>query len=468
MWQKMAVDSKSTFVSDLGTGQQQEIRSEQVENAVGFLSHPKVRGSPVSSKREFLKGKGLTEAEIDEAFRRVPEIEQQTQSYNVGDINQAMKSATAPISKVVAQSPVGTPIQATQPGYSWLNVFLGFAFAGTTAYSVRKILGPVISRTVGRSSSSPPAGSEERRGRKEEEVPASQELIEAIRSQTEQMRDSLDSLKELIDKNGELSVISSSLSELRKEVNSIASKLEEDRTSEQPPKTTAASSRMIGNGTDAAAKDFEDSVESSNPQHPVSYMEVLEMLERGQTPPGIRDDINDKAPNPQVTPPPARLRPLPKPWKREASSEKGGLYAGDASGISGGEEEGSNSFIPTTVPEDDAQSLSISTLVRDVGTSASIFESATSPIRHSRSVIVGKLSPPSALEKREKSEGDREGIISEITEVSQPYVSEISSSSRKDGDASLSNSQGIPDGSGLGRPFSKGWKPPPLPSPSLN
>jgi len=37
-----------------------------------------------------------------------------------------------------------------------------------------------------------------------------------------------------------------------------------------------------------AAKDFEDSSELSKPQHPVSYMEVLEMLERGQTPPGIR------------------------------------------------------------------------------------------------------------------------------------------------------------------------------------
>ena len=181
----------------------------------------------------------------------------------------------------------------------------------------------------------------------------------------------------------------------------------------------------------------------------------------------LQDDIDDKAPNPQVTPPPARLRPLPKPWKKETSSENDimpELYARGASGISGGEEEGSNSFIPTAIPEDDAQSLSISTLVRDVGTSASIFESATSPLRHSRSVIVDKRSPL----KMEKSEWDREGTLSETMEVSQPFVSEISSSGKKYGYASLSNSEGIPDGSGLGRPFSKGWKPPPLPSPSLN
>lgn len=212
-----------------------------------------------------------------------------------------------------------------------------------------------------------------------------------------------------------------------------------------------------------AAKDLEDSYEPSNPQHPVSYMEVLEMLERGQKPPGIRDDINDKAPNPQVSPPPARLKPLPKPWKRDTSSANGGPYVGDTSGISGGEEEGSNSFTPAaTTPEDDAQSLSISTLVRDVGTSASIFESATSPIRHSRSVIVDKLSPQSR--KSGKSEGAREDIIPDTMGGPQPSLSDVVNSSI----ASLPNSEGIPDGSGLGRPFSKGWKPPPLPSPSLN
>lgn len=48
------------------------IREEQVQNAVKFLSHPKVRGSPVIYRRSFLERKGLTKEEIDEAFRRVP------------------------------------------------------------------------------------------------------------------------------------------------------------------------------------------------------------------------------------------------------------------------------------------------------------------------------------------------------------------------------------------------------------
>eukprot|EP00878_Enallax_costatus_P024627 GHUV01026301.1.p1 GENE.GHUV01026301.1~~GHUV01026301.1.p1 ORF type:complete len:217 (+),score=39.89 GHUV01026301.1:83-652(+) len=49
------------------------LREDQIQNAVAFLSHPKVRGSAISAKRSFLEKKGLTAAEIDEAFKRVPE-----------------------------------------------------------------------------------------------------------------------------------------------------------------------------------------------------------------------------------------------------------------------------------------------------------------------------------------------------------------------------------------------------------
>ena len=48
------------------------MREDQVQNAVKFLSHPKVRGSPVMYRRSFLEKKGLTKEEIDESFRRVP------------------------------------------------------------------------------------------------------------------------------------------------------------------------------------------------------------------------------------------------------------------------------------------------------------------------------------------------------------------------------------------------------------
>ncbi|KAJ6339809.1 hypothetical protein OIU77_007700 [Salix suchowensis] len=56
------------------------MREEQVQNAVKFLSHPNVRGSPVMYRRSFLEKKGLTKKEIDEAFRRVPDLTPSTQA----------------------------------------------------------------------------------------------------------------------------------------------------------------------------------------------------------------------------------------------------------------------------------------------------------------------------------------------------------------------------------------------------
>jgi hypothetical protein len=50
----------------------QAVREDYIQNAVKFLEHPKVKGSPVSYRYSFLEKKGLTKEEIDEAFRRVP------------------------------------------------------------------------------------------------------------------------------------------------------------------------------------------------------------------------------------------------------------------------------------------------------------------------------------------------------------------------------------------------------------
>lgn len=41
----------------------------KVKTAVEFLKNPKVSGSPIGPKKEFLKKKGLTEDEINKAFK---------------------------------------------------------------------------------------------------------------------------------------------------------------------------------------------------------------------------------------------------------------------------------------------------------------------------------------------------------------------------------------------------------------
>ncbi|RYQ87464.1 hypothetical protein Ahy_B09g094983 isoform A [Arachis hypogaea] len=81
------------------------MREEQVQNAVKFLSHPKVRGSPVIYRRNFLEKKGLTKEEIDEAFRRVPDSQPSEQTAGANQAN-------TPDIQRPAQS------QALQPGVS--------------------------------------------------------------------------------------------------------------------------------------------------------------------------------------------------------------------------------------------------------------------------------------------------------------------------------------------------------------
>ena len=71
------------------------------------------------------------------------------------------------------------------------------------------------------------------------------------------------------------------------------------------------------------------------PPHPPSYMQVLEMLEKGQTPPGIRD-IDDKPPDPDARIPAATMSRRRKPWEKSGGASGlangGGDTAGGASG----------------------------------------------------------------------------------------------------------------------------------------
>eukprot|EP00250_Pteridium_aquilinum_P012761 c20925_g1_i3 orf=170-1066(+) len=68
----------------------------------------------------------------------------------------------------------------------------------------------------------------------------------------------------------------------------------------------------------SADKDVEtpqSSTANSTPQS-ASFLEVMAMLERGETPPGIKK-INDRPPIPNQLPSKSYLRPKPKPWETE-------------------------------------------------------------------------------------------------------------------------------------------------------
>lgn len=82
------------------------------------MSSPlQVRPSPTQYKREFLEKKGLTPAEITEAFRRAPEP---TGADAPAAAPQAAPPTAQPAQVVVQQVPV--PVQPVQEPLRWTQV----------------------------------------------------------------------------------------------------------------------------------------------------------------------------------------------------------------------------------------------------------------------------------------------------------------------------------------------------------
>ncbi|KAL6864920.1 hypothetical protein ACP4OV_016071 [Aristida adscensionis] len=133
----------------------QPVREDYVENAVKFLSHPKVRGSPVVYRRSFLEKKGLTTQEIDEAFRRVPDPQPSTTAtaspaQQASNQNQSTGVQTyAPVQSVQpASGPVtaGPVVLHQQRRFSWYQAFLAagllLGFGASAAVFVKKLFLP--------------------------------------------------------------------------------------------------------------------------------------------------------------------------------------------------------------------------------------------------------------------------------------------------------------------------------------
>ncbi|XP_008806903.1 peroxisomal membrane protein PEX14-like isoform X2 [Phoenix dactylifera] len=103
------------------------MREEQVQNAVQFLSHPKVRGSPVIYRHTFLEKKGLTKEEIDEAFRRVPDPPPNVPSVETNTENQGVHPQVPSQSSQPVPAPVGGVVMAPslqQTRFYWSHAFL--------------------------------------------------------------------------------------------------------------------------------------------------------------------------------------------------------------------------------------------------------------------------------------------------------------------------------------------------------
>lgn len=69
------------------------MREDQVKNGVTFLTHPKVKDASMDERLTFLKNKGLTDEEINEAVKQARE----KTGEDSGDATNAAEAAASPL-----------------------------------------------------------------------------------------------------------------------------------------------------------------------------------------------------------------------------------------------------------------------------------------------------------------------------------------------------------------------------------
>ncbi|EPS72063.1 hypothetical protein M569_02693, partial [Genlisea aurea] len=312
------------------------IREEQVENAVKFLSHPKVRGSPVIYRRSFLERKGLTKEEIDEAFRRVPDPSPAITASQPADTSQ--DGQNIPSSNAQYQQPIQV-LHPTAVGnlgilsrFHWYHAILGIGFlaasgAGTAVFLKKSIIprlkswirNVVLEKEGGENESSvkQPNIAEETAAAAKAAAAAAADVAlasrEMLASQSEEKR----CLEKIVDMLNvqvlEMKAMNNAIHKLENGIKRIPwmpAILLQVRSSSLVTTSSPLHLRLVVPFFFVVAR----SVSSPAPHHPKSYMEILDMVSRGEKPSNIRE-IDDAPPNPNQPVSNPRVAPRPKPWE---------------------------------------------------------------------------------------------------------------------------------------------------------
>ncbi|CAI0549630.1 unnamed protein product [Linum tenue] len=345
---------KSVFVNS------EPIREDQVQNAVKFLSHPKVRDSPVFHRRNFLEKKGLTKEEIDEAFRRVPDPSPSAQPTVTNQVGQGVTTSTIQPTSV-SQTPVPiitVPSSASssmfalaRSRFQWYHavfaVSLLAASGAGTAIWVKKSMIPRLkswirwvvmeekngdggitnikptlaeeaaaaAKAAAAAASDVAKASQEMMISRYEEKVNMEKFMDLMQMQVKEIRSMGSAIKHLEGRSDKIE--RTHLVEHGGHSGSITN-LKPTYPNGHKPEIDSHSARSSLPPTSA---------DKSAPPHPNSYMDIMAMVQRGERPPNIRD-INDQPPNPnqQISNP--RLAPRSKPWEgayQAKTSSRGGF-----------------------------------------------------------------------------------------------------------------------------------------------
>ncbi|CAA2956085.1 peroxisomal membrane PEX14-like isoform X1 [Olea europaea subsp. europaea] len=319
------------------------IREGQVQNAVKFLSHPNVRGSPVTYRRSFLERKGLTKEEIDEAFRRVrdptPAV---TTTQQVATSHDAHVKAP---SNIQQQAPIQT-LQSTPAGsistigrlsrFHWSHALLGVGFlavsgAGTAVLFknaifprlkswIRKVVLEEEEEGLQKKYEVKPSLAEEAAAAAKAAAAAAADVArtsqEILISKTEEKRCFEELISVINVQLGEMKLMSTAMRKLegRNQGRIPMEEQDDNRISWTSSRQPYANGKVDSDSRSVRSSSPPALVEPSVAPHPKSYMEIMAMIQRGEKPSNIRE-INDAPPNPNQPVPLPRLAPRPKPWE---------------------------------------------------------------------------------------------------------------------------------------------------------
>ncbi|XP_021733632.1 peroxisomal membrane protein PEX14 [Chenopodium quinoa] len=323
---------KSVFVNS------QPIREDQVRNAINFLSHPRVKGSPVIHRRNFLEKKGLTKEEIDEAFRRVPDpspavASGQSSTNQVAQPTPATNiQAQVPLQAVQSVAPVQSGVMSTMARrFHWSHAVLAVGFlaisgAGTAIVFKNSLIPRLKSwiRGVVMDEDSHEEETDKKPSLAEEATAAakaaaaaaadvakaSQELVISKNEEKERFADFMSLLEVQVQ---ELRSMRSEMTRLEgKSHSGVRSNVREGYLDG----SKARSVQPMGRNSEFDMRSVRSvsPPASAEPPHPKSYGEIMAMVQRGERPPNVRE-IDDQPPNPNQPISNPNLAPRAKPWE---------------------------------------------------------------------------------------------------------------------------------------------------------
>lgn len=204
-----------------------------------------MRGSPEASKRSFLLQKGLNSEEIDEAFRRVPQLP-------TASPNDAVSGFAAPSTNngrmlSNANAVVERSKSKRLSGASWTQVAMGASFVAAAVYAMKQIAWPYMVNKwplFGSSLSNKNTrdAHDNQLGQISDETVSPMQVIsiaEAIRDQTAELAKTITAMQRMVEKLEEKQTSALTIDDLRREL--MAARAEEstnlgdDRKKESSP-----------------------------------------------------------------------------------------------------------------------------------------------------------------------------------------------------------------------------------------